>query len=465
MPAHPATLAFQKGTLLLGHVPSALASQMPGALRFDARVKAWVADAMHYAALVRALRDAGVDVDNRVEPPQPLALPPGVLPPLRKEQTLALKHWSQADRRGVVVMPTGTGKTVVALHAMEQAGVATLVVAPVRDLMYQWHRRIQDAFRFDAGLVGDQHFVLRPITVATYDSAYLHMDKMGDRFGLIVFDEVHHLPARSIREAALMCTAPMRLGLTATPERADGRHADLDALVGPAVYRVDMAEVAGKTLAPYDVVRIPVTLTGEEQQRYDAACAVVRQYMADRRQENAAYAFQDLLKQAAHEPEARRAQKAYYRKKSMEDRAKEKLRVLEDLFTLHAGERVLVFTGSNAMAMDISRRFLVPTLLAFHGKKERHAVLQAFSDGKMPVLVANQVLDEGVDVPAAKVCVVVGGQASTRQAKQRLGRILRQQGGQRATLYEVVVRDTAEEARSRTRRRSDAYRRPVHPEV
>jgi superfamily II DNA or RNA helicase len=109
------------------------------------------------------------------------------------------------------------------------------------------------------------------------------------------------------------------------------------------------------------------------------------------------------------------------------------------------------------MAIDVSRRFLVPTLLSHSRKKERREVLEGFAADRFPVLVANRVLDEGVDVPAAKVAVVIGGMASTRQAKQRLGRILRRTGDARATLYEIVCRGTNDEERSRKRRRSDAY--------
>jgi superfamily II DNA or RNA helicase len=136
--------------------------------------------------------------------------------------------------------------------------------------------------------------------------------------------------------------------------------------------------------------------------------------------------------------------------------------VLEDIFRLHAGQRVIIFAGSNVMAMEVSRRFLVPTILSHTRKRERHAVLDGFAEGRLPVLVANRVLDEGIDVPEAKVAVVIGGQASTRQAKQRLGRILRKAGRARATLYEVVCENTKDEQRSRKRRRSDAYERTRH---
>jgi superfamily II DNA or RNA helicase len=354
-------------------------------------------------------------------------------------------------------MPTGTGKTEVALAAMERCRVATLVVAPVRDLMYQWHQRIAARLGYDAGIVGDSIRNLQPVTVTTYDSAYLHMADMGDRFGLIVFDEAHHLPGRTYREAAMMCAAPLRLGLTATPHRSDGREADLPLLIGPVVYEQSVCDARGRTLADYHVVRIPVRLTASEQSRYEAAGRALRAFLMRKRQEEKDYSWQDLCAESGRDPQARAAQDAYWLRKSVEDRAAEKLRVLEDIFRLHAGERVVVFAGSNAMARDVSRRFLLPTLLAHSRKRERREVLEGFSAGRFPAIVANQVLDEGVDVPEAKVAVVIGGMASTRQAKQRLGRILRKTGDARATLYEVVVEDSGEVERSRARRRSDAY--------
>jgi superfamily II DNA or RNA helicase len=396
---------------------------------------------------------------DQVPPAARVAYPAAQLPTLRDDQKQAVDAWKSADGRGVVIMPTGTGKTEVALAAMAWARVATLVVAPVRDLMHQWHQRILRRLGYDAGIVGDSLFNLRPVTVTTYDSAYIHAAELGDRFGLIVFDEAHHLPGKVYRESALYSVAPMRLGLTATPHRADGAHADFDLLIGPTVYTQKVSEARGKSLAEYDVVRVPVRLTDEEQSAYDRAGRTVSTYIADRRKETPEYGWDDLCSDAGKNPAARAAMRAFHFKRSIEDRADEKLRVLEDLFRLHAGERVIVFAGSNMMAMDVSRRFLVPTLLAHSRKKERLAALEGFGVGTFPILVANQVLDEGVDVPEAKVAIVIGGQGNTRQAKQRLGRILRRHGETKATLYEVVCEDTNEVERSRSRRRSDAYDR------
>jgi superfamily II DNA or RNA helicase len=456
-----ARLVFDRGTLLFstsGHLPCDVRQ---AGWTWDSRVHAFRRLAIDYASVRKVLRQQfGAGLLDEVRPPACVTWPAVNLPKLREEQSQALDAWRAARGRGVVVMPTGSGKTEVALAAMSRTRISTLVVAPIRDLMHQWHQRIRCQLGYDAGIVGDSLFNLRDVTVTTYDSAYLHMSEMGDRFGLIVFDEAHHLPGASYRDAALLCAAPFRLGLTATPDRSDGRERDLHTLIGPTVFRQEISQARGRSLAEYDVVRIPVSLNADEQARYEAAGKLVRAFLLSRRsQGQPRYGWEDLCAESGKDPAARRAQNAFYRRKSIEDRAPGKLRILEDLFRLHSGERVIVFAGSNLMAIDISRRFLLPTLLSHSRKKERRTVLEGFAAGTFPALVSNRVLDEGIDVPAAKVAVVLGGLSSTRQAKQRLGRILRKSGDARAVLYEVVCRDTNDEQRSRKRRRSDAYDR------
>ncbi|MCR4413759.1 MAG: DEAD/DEAH box helicase family protein [Thermoguttaceae bacterium] len=390
-------LSFKGGTLVLEGVEQAALATVfgPSPWLWDRRIAAWRADAMEYSQVCRKLDEAGIDFADRVPAWEPVRWPRVTLRRPRPEQQSAQAAWN-LGRRGVLVMPTGTGKTEVALAIMAEAAVSTLVVVPVRDLMYQWHRRIAEGLGYDAGIIGDNLFRVRPISVTTYDSACIHMEQFGNRFALVVFDECHHLPGPVRRDAARMSAAPMRLGLTATPQRSDGRHVDLDTLIGPIVYQVSLPELAGKTLAPYEVVRIPVHLSPDEQARYDRLSREVRRYIAEQRKTDPKYSWKDLCSATGKAPEARRAMKAYYAKRSIEDRADEKLRVLEDLFRLHAGEPCLVFAGSNAMARDVSRRFLIPCLLNHCGKRERLEVLHGLAAGEYPALVANQVLDEGV---------------------------------------------------------------------
>ena len=464
----PIRLRFDGGTLLLTGLGLGQARDICGrsVWAWDSRVGTLRCDAIHYAGVVGALTDQlGTSLVDDVPRPHDVYWPKVRLPTLRDNQTEALDAWTKAGSRGQVIMPTGTGKTEVALAAMARTRTASLIVAPVRDLMYQWHRRILAASEYDAGIVGDGLSDIKPITVTTYDSAYIHMAKMGAGFGLLIFDEEHHLPGKCRREAAILSTAAMRLGLTATPERSDGLHEDLDWLIGPVVYRMPFKEAEGSALANFDLVRIPVALSEQEQATYDQCTRVIRHFIASRRKEMPGYTWRHLCKESGKDPHARNAQKAYYLKQSVENRATEKLRVLEDIFRLHKGRQILVFAGSNEMAIEVSKRFLVPTILSHTPKRERLAVLESFAQGVLPVLVANRVLDEGVDVPEAKVAVVIGGQGSTRQAKQRLGRVLRKTGNVRATLYEVVCENTNEVQRSRKRRKSDAYERTVYRRV
>jgi superfamily II DNA or RNA helicase len=462
------SLSFDQGTLLLTGLSRAQLPKANGSdvWNWDARVGAWRCDAIHYSTISKTFVERfGASFSDNVMKPVAVSFPKIDLPTARIEQAEALVAWTQANCRGQIIMPTGTGKTEVAFAAMAQTKTATLIVAPVRDLMYQWHRRILQAFGYDSGIVGDGLSNIKPITVTTYDSAYIHMAKMGAGFGLLIFDEEHHLPGTCRREAAILSTASMRLGLTATPERSDDLHKDLDWLIGPVVYDMPFKHAKGSTLADFDIVRIPVALTDDEQATYDQCSRTIQQFITSRRKELPSYNWEDLCKESGKDPQARHAQKTYYLKQSIENRATEKLRVLEDIFRLHKGQQILVFAGSNLMAIEVSQRFLVPTILSHTRKRERLAVLEGFTNGHFEVLVANRVLDEGVDVPEAKVAVVIGGQGSTRQAKQRLGRILRKSGTARATLYEVICEDTKEVHRSRKRRKSDAYERTIHRRV
>ena len=299
------------------------------------------------------------------------------------------------------------------------------------------------------------------------------MPEMGDRFGLIVFDEAHHLPGRSYREAALLCAAPMRMGLTATPERSDGRHADLADLIGPTVYRQEIREARGRTLADYDVVRIPVALGDEEQYRYDRASATVRSFMLRRQEQLRAEAAPGdeapgapsvvyLARPLRRRPAATRRPQGAARLPPQEidrgPRGRETAGARRPVPPprRRAGDR---FRG---VQRDGDRRVApVPRADAAEpfAQQERREVLEGFAAGRFPVLVANRVLDEGVDVPAAKVAVVIGGMASTRQAKQRLGRILRRTRRRAGDAVRDRLPGNERRGARGSRRRSDAYDR------
>jgi superfamily II DNA or RNA helicase len=449
-------LRFDRGSLRLEAPASA---RVPTYFMWDSRVGVWRTAAIHHPRVREDAAAYGLRLVDRAEDFFPAPTFRVALPRLRPDQEAAVQAWERAGGRGVIVKPTGTGKTEVALAIAARHQAPTLVVAPLRDLMYQWQRRIKQGLGVEAGVLGDGRHEVWPITVTTYDSAWIHMKEIGNRYRLIVYDEAHHLPGPAQHESALDCLAPLRLGLSATPERADGRHGLLAELIGPVVYTEDLSEARGRTLADYAIVRVPIYLSEAEQEEFDELSRSIRRYVATRRREEPGFDWQEMARRSRTDAEAREVLRLWRRKLAIVNRSAEKLRVLEDVLRLHPDEPCVVFTASNRMALDVSARFLIPALTAHSDKHERNRVLDAFTAGRVKALVACEVLNEGWDAPAVKVGVVLGGDRGVREAVQRLGRLLRRSGDRAARLYEVVLQETPDVARARKRGRTDAYRR------
>ena len=352
----------------------------------------------------------------------------------------------------VVILPTGAGKSLVAQLAIAQVQRSTLVVVPTIDLMNQWYDLLLSGFQAEVGLIGGGSFETGAITVTTYASAFRFMERMGDQFGLIVFDECHHLPSSIYRYAAEMAIAPFRLGLTATPDRADGGDALLEQLIGPIVYRRQARDLAGEYLADYSVLRVHVQLSAEERTLYERERAVFRAFLDDERIGlGGLQGWQRFVIASARSEAGRRAMLAYRESKRIALGTEAKLRVLADVLERHRRDRVLIFTAENDMVYRISEQFLIPAITHETGIKERREWLEAFNKGDILALATSKVLNEGVNIPAASVAVVLSGSGSMREHVQRLGRILRKMPDKEATLYEVVTLDTTEEGISRRR--------------
>jgi superfamily II DNA or RNA helicase len=284
------------------------------------------------------------------------------------------------------------------------------------------------------------------------------MDRLGNRFGFIVFDECHHLPGPTYGLAATCAIAPYRLGLTATPERADNAHTHLDQLIGPVVYRREITQLRGDYLAEYRAMILYVNLSEPDRERYEQARDIYRAFVQNTginmSQPNAWGQFIFL---AHRSPEGREAFRAYREQRELSLAAPAKLNLLARLLERHNGDRVLIFTHDNATVYKIARQFLVPVITHQTKTKERREILLRFNAGTYPIVATSRVLNEGVNVPEANVAIVLSGSGSVREHVQRLGRILRKSGDKEAVLYEVITRGTAEEFTSSRRRRHDAY--------
>lgn len=447
-------LRFDRGTLLLDGLPEA---EIPPDFRWDERVRSWRAPASAYHDVVWALHRRGGPWRDEARGYGPLGRPYAGSRRPREYQARAVDRWVESGRRGVVVLPTGAGKTFVAELCIARADRSTLVVAPTLELVAQWHTALVRAFGGPVGVLGGGEHEVHDLTVSTYDSAHLFAERYGNRFGLLVFDEVHHLPGPSYALAATCAIAPFRLGLTATLERPDGAHERLADLVGPVVDARSIRELAGDFLAPYRTEVIDVILDPEERAAYDAAVAHYRGFRTARRLPSGRDGFRAFLREAARSAEGRAAWRAFRESRRILHRTPRKLEVLADVLAEHRGARTLVFTNDNATAYEVSRAFLVPAITHRTPPKERTAFLAAFASGELPVLATSRVLNEGVDVPEAEVAVVLSGTGTVREHVQRLGRILRPTAGKQAVLYELVVAGTVEESTSARRRDHDAY--------
>src|SRR5579875_62398 len=392
--------------------------------------------------------------------PQPAFTP-------RPYQEEALTAWRAEGCRGVVVLPTGAGKTLVGALAITEVAQWTLVVVPTIDLLGQWKRALTEALALDRqtderendpiGVYGGGAHEIRPITITTYESAQLHPEILR-RYGLLVFDECHHLPAPTYRQIAEGACTPLRLGLSATPERADQEHLALNELIGPEVYRRQPEELAaGRYLAAYDERRLDVALDPDARQRYERARAIYSDFVRRRRLSIASpNDFQrKILWASARDPEAREAMLAWREARSLALNAPAKLTVLEELFARHRDERVLVFSEYNQLVGEISQRFCIPQITYKTPAEERRLILEGFRTGRFTKLATGCVLNEGVDIPDCSVAIIVSGNATRREYIQRLGRVLRPKA-QRAVLYELVSEDTTEERITERRRENTA---------
>ncbi len=328
--------------------------------------------------------------------------------------------------------------------------------------MYQWAREIKRTFGIEPGIIGDNQRNISPISCTTYRSAFMHMNELGNRFQFIIFDECHHLVGDQVANAARFSAATYRLGLSATllPEQ----ETFLKPLIGPVLITKGVTD-AGQYLADYDVYRVPVTLEESTRERYDALGRVISGYHLDRIQEDGAFDWETLCQEARSSLDAHRVLMAYRQRRRIEERASEKLRVVEDIIELHGPVPTIIFTLSKAVAFDVSRRFLIPCILSHSKGPERADVLAGFKEGRYWAVAVNEVWDEGVDVPAAKVAISLGGRKGSRQDIQRLGRILRPQGNQRASFYDVFCEDTREEKKTKAKRSTDAYKGSRHRRI
>ncbi|WP_053718655.1 DNA repair helicase XPB [Saccharothrix sp. NRRL B-16348] len=322
-----------------------------------------------------------------------------------------------AGGSGVVVLPCGAGKTLVGAAAMAEAGATTLILVTNTVAGRQWKRELVARTSLTEDEIGEysgERKEIRPVTIATYQvitrkskGEYKHLELFDSRdWGLIVYDEVHLLPAPVFRMTADL-QSRRRLGLTATLVREDGQEGDVFSLIGPKRYDVPWRDIEAQGwIAPAECVEVRVTLTDNERLEYATA-----------------------------EPEER------YKLCST---ARTKLPVVRAILDRHPDEPTLVIGAYLDQLESLGEALDAPIIQGSTKNKEREALFDRFRRGELRTLVVSKVANFSIDLPEASVAVQVSGTFGSRQEEaQRLGRLLRPKGdGRQAHFYSVVSRDT-----------------------
>ena len=451
-------LTYDNGTILItggiSHIPFATVDPRTNHLR---------ARALDYQNIIDYLKQSEIQYDDSHV--LDLVPSPNILVDnarhlvLRDYQQNALDRWVKAGKRGCVVLPTGSGKTVIGVKAIEIVNAASLIVVPTIDLMDQWTSVLSKYFTdVMIGNLGGGADDIQAITVSTYDSAYIRAAGLGNKFALVIFDELHHLGAPGYRSIAEQFASPFRLGLTATIEREDNLHKEFPKLVGGIVFEAYSRDLArNKHLASYEIERRQIDMTVEETEEYKKnfgtyqACLMKLGIKMNRPN-----AFHRLIMMSGRSGIARQAILARNKAMDIALNSKSKMEELKEILSQNKGIKTIIFTQHNKLVYEISNRFLIPFITYKSGKEERQDTLQGFRDGRYSALVTSKVLDEGVDVPDAELGIIVSGTGSSREFIQRLGRLLRPKpdSSRKAKLIEIVSSGTREMGTSAKRKRA-----------
>jgi DNA excision repair protein ERCC-3 len=322
-----------------------------------------------------------------------------------------------AGGSGVVVLPCGAGKTLVGAAAMAEAQATTLILVTNTVAGRQWKRELIARTSLTEDEIGEysgERKEIRPVTIATYQvitrkskGEYKHLELFDSRdWGLVIYDEVHLLPAPVFRMTADL-QSRRRLGLTATLVREDGREGDVFSLIGPKRYDAPWRDIEQQGwIAPAECTEVRVTLTDNERMGYAVAEAEERYRVAA----------------TAHTKTA----------------------VVKSVLARHPGEPALVIGAYLEQLEELGEALDAPVIQGSTKNREREALFDRFRRGELPVLVVSKVANFSIDLPEASVAVQVSGTFGSRQEEaQRLGRLLRPKGdGRQAHFYSIVSRDT-----------------------
>ncbi len=452
-----ATLKFDNGKLIL-HVSTYLGDiyreRLKDILLYDRRNKYFYTLPMNYGKLLKELRSLGFTVKDETGIQFEGAIQEGLrfTGELRDYQEEALKRWESNDNMGIVALPTGSGKTIIGIAAIAKLNKRTLVVTYTKDQLEQWRRALLEFTNIEEFRIGryfSEEKRLAPVTLTTYQSAFKYVGKLAKYYPFLLIDEVHHLPAEKFKFIATRMPSPIRMGLSATPYREDGRHVELFSLMGGVVYHRTPQELMERGyLAEFKIITVKVPLKPDEKKRY---LELRRKYRAL----VGAATFEEVLNAAKRgDRRAMEALRVHSELRDVIQKSRSKYEKVVEIAReeLAKGGKIIIFAHYVDLAETLAKELNAYLLTGSMDEATRKKILSEFREVDRGILVVTTVGDEGIDIPDAKVGIFVAGTGSRRQFIQRLGRLLRPKPGKVARLYEIVSKGTAEEAQSKRRK-------------
>jgi superfamily II DNA or RNA helicase len=363
-------------------------------------------------------------------------------------QNKALSSWIKNGYRGIVILPTGAGKTILGCAAIEMLKVSTIVIVPTILLLEQWKNRLIENLSLTSeqiGLFGGGHQEIKPITISTFESAHLYLTRFRSQFGLMIIDEAHNLTGINYEKITDGYLSPYRLALTATLNIRDGAFKVLtekgfQKIVFEA-FPKDLEDL--DVLAPYKIITIKIDKIKEENE-YKKNIDILKSFF-NKYHIYGLDAFEKLRFMVNRNTDAYHALQAYNVAKKIAFSAEDKLDELEKLLIQHSSDKIIIFSDLVEFCERIGREFLIPVLTHRTNKEERNFIMTFFQEKADAKIVVGKIFDEGMDVPSARIGVIISGSSQTRQFIQRLGRLLRkdEEKGE-AILYEIVSKNTLE---------------------
>lgn len=357
---------------------------------------------------------------------------------LYPHQLQALMKWVENGNKGTIVFPTGGGKTIVAIAAIVRLKVPTIIFVPNLWLLNQWREKIAQfagVLKHKIGVLGGGEKDIKDITVATYQSGVKNIEILSGRFWLVIYDECHHVPARTFRRVAMNLRAPYKMALSATPKRRDKNEVLLFKLAGNIVYSITYSELVRQGLvAPMVYRRIYVPLPPEKILEYHS---IAREVDLETNELKRKQLINRMIAVAQENPT--------------------KIEVIKAIVEKHRNEKIFIFAPTIRFAKQIAREVnkIAPAvaLTAETSRSEEERIVRKFKACILQVLVIIRKAEEGVDIGDASVAIIVGGSKQEREFIQRVGRVLRldPQKTKVAWVYELVSENTVEESMAKKR--------------